>query len=166
MTHQNEVKSMPPIHIASSIIAIVITAFVFSTQWRNKKKPTTAYPKCDREFSERLLLHIDNLIHTRVNAFLVVQSVFLVALTRAWNTPLANLLVFCGTIFTGLLWYMIARLNRGFGWLSKVVESNKIYKDYAHVGSGMIQVPSWLIIAWVIPIAMLGLWVRLSFMLP
>ena len=125
----------------------------------NAAKSNTANPN---PFAEKQLFHADNIIHNRINLFFVAESIFFAAFV---STPkheflLKILLCVLGLVFTGSLWYAIARMKKCFEFLAnKVVESQPTYREQVEVGGN--QLSSFWLFTWLLPPVMFLAWLLL-----
>jgi len=89
------------------------------------------------EYERPLLFHVNNVLHTRVNLLLVVESIFFAALAQVRNAtdPSARRfsLVLCvlGLAFTILVWVTLHSLKERSNFLTEhLAPSDTLYRAY------------------------------------
>ncbi|MFH1378055.1 MAG: hypothetical protein ABIH86_04820 [Planctomycetota bacterium] len=101
------------------------------------------------EIIESLYFYIDNLFHTRVNFFLVVQALFLMATLQIWEKPQIVMWVSIFGIFTTVLFsYSNIKLYWRVQWLiNRMKKSSRFYKKFIelHNIENINLKPQWLI---------------------
>jgi hypothetical protein len=89
------------------------------------------------EYERGLLFHVNNVLHTRVNLLLVVESIFFAALAQVRNSTgsgarrFALVLCVLGLAFTVLVWITLRSLKARSDFLTKhLAITDTLYEAY------------------------------------
>jgi hypothetical protein len=89
--------------------------------------------QAEEETLQKLLFHVNEVFHARVNFFLVAESIFFAALAALWKegTPIKLVICGLGLAITVVLWFSIFRLNTRGDYLTSLYrEVSPVYKLY------------------------------------
>ena len=88
----------------------------------NAKKPY--WEACHWEHVKSITHHTDQILHLRINYFLVAQAFLFSAIAASWDKqpPLNFVIAGLGLVVTGSFWYAMARMEKALAFLCEVFE--------------------------------------------
>ena len=82
---------------------------------------------------KELLVHEDNLLHTRVNSWILAETIFFIVVGTIWKEQTSMVIIICflGILTTLLFGFTIIKLHLRVEWLiNKYKVSNPLFQEY------------------------------------